>query len=96
MQSLWEQYAAAAAATSLQSYPTLCDPINGSPPGSSVHGISQARVLEWVAIAFSTNALDESLIAGDRFGFKGRQYFYSSELSRMNRGKGLAFKCESL
>ena len=45
--------AAAAAAKSLQSCPTLCDPINGSPPGSSVHGISQARILEWVAISFS-------------------------------------------
>ena len=37
-----------AAAKSLQSYPTLCNPIDGSPPGSSVHGIFQARVLEWV------------------------------------------------
>jgi len=42
-----------AAAASLQSCPTLCNPIDGSPPGSSVHGIFQARVLEWVAIAFS-------------------------------------------
>ena len=45
--------AAAAAAASLQSFPTPCDPIDGSPPGSSVHGIFQARVLEWGAIAFS-------------------------------------------
>ena len=45
--------AAAAAAKSLQSCPALCDPIDGSPPGSSVPGILQARVLEWVAIAFS-------------------------------------------
>ena len=45
--------AAAAAAKSLQSCPTLCDPIDGSPPGSSVHGILQARILEWVAISFS-------------------------------------------
>ena len=45
--------AAAAAAKSLQSSLTLCDPIDGSPPGSSVHGIFQARTLEWVAIAFS-------------------------------------------
>ena len=36
-----------------QSYPTLCDPIDCSPPGSSVHGILQARILEWVAISFS-------------------------------------------
>ena len=41
-----------AAAKSLQSCPTLCDPIDGSPPGSSIHGIFQATVLEWVAIAF--------------------------------------------
>ena len=41
--------AAAAAAKSLQSCPTLCDPIDGSPPGSSIHGIFQARVLEWGA-----------------------------------------------
>ncbi|XP_061245196.1 uncharacterized protein LOC133231042 isoform X2 [Bos javanicus] len=44
---------AAAAAKSLQSCPTLCDPIDGSPPGSPVPGILQARVLEWVAISFS-------------------------------------------
>ena len=35
------------------SCPTLCDPMDSSPPGSSVHGISQARILEWVAISFS-------------------------------------------
>ena len=45
--------AAAAAAKLLQSCPTLCDPMDGSPLGPSVHGIFQARVLEWVAIAFS-------------------------------------------
>ena len=45
--------AAAAAAKSLQSCPTLCDPIDGGPPGSSVPGILQARTLEWVAISFS-------------------------------------------
>ena len=44
---------AAAAAKSLQSCPTLCDPIDGSPPGSPVTGILQARVLKWVAISFS-------------------------------------------
>ena len=37
----------------LQSYPTLCDPMDGSPPGSSVHGILQARILEWVAMPSS-------------------------------------------
>ena len=45
---------AAAAAKSLQSCPTLCDPIDGSPPGSAVPGLLQARTLEWVAISFST------------------------------------------
>ena len=44
---------AAAAAKSLQSCPTLCDPIDGSPPGSSIPGILQARILKWVAISFS-------------------------------------------
>ena len=44
---------AAAAAKSLQSCPTLCDPIDSSPAGSPVPGILQARTLEWVAISFS-------------------------------------------
>ena len=44
---------AAAAAKSLQLCPTLCNPIDSSPPGSSVPGILQARTLEWVAISFS-------------------------------------------
>ena len=44
---------AAAAAKSLQSCPTLCDPIDGSPPGSPVPWVLQARTLEWVAISFS-------------------------------------------
>ena len=46
-------YSAAAAAKSLQSCPTLCDPIDGSPPGSPVPGILQAKTREWVAISFS-------------------------------------------
>ena len=49
----WAYSQNAAAAESLQSCPTLCDPIDGSPPGSPVPGILQARTLEWVAIAFS-------------------------------------------
>ena len=52
-ENLHRLMAAAAAAKSLQSCPTLCDPTDGSPPGSSIHGIFQARVLEWGAIAFS-------------------------------------------
>ena len=51
-----------AAAKSLQSCPTLCDPIDGSPLGSSVLGILQARTLEWVAISFSIFISKESQI----------------------------------
>ena len=51
--SLLREHAAAAAAKSLQSCPNLCDPIDGSPQGSLVPGILQARTLEWVAISFS-------------------------------------------
>ena len=50
---LTQASAAAAAAKLLQSCPTLCDPIDGSPPGSTVPGILQARTMEWVAISFS-------------------------------------------
>jgi len=48
----WVLGSQAAAAKSLQSCPTLCDPIDGSPPGSPVPGTLQARTLEWVAISF--------------------------------------------
>ena len=51
--SLLYQISAAAAAKSLQSCLTLCDPIDGSPLGSSVSGILQARIPEWIAISFS-------------------------------------------
>ena len=47
--------AAAAAAKSLQLCPTLCNPIDGSPPGTAIPGILQARTLKWVAISFSNN-----------------------------------------
>ena len=47
----------AAAAKSLQSCPTLCDPMDSSPPGSSVPGILQARILEWVGISFSNASM---------------------------------------
>ena len=50
--SIYTAAAAAAAAASLQSCPTLCDPVDGSPPGSAIPGILQARTLEWVAISF--------------------------------------------
>ena len=51
--TVWLNYQTATAAKSLQSCPTLCDPIDGSPPGSAVPGILQARTLEWAAISFS-------------------------------------------
>ena len=50
---MWESKRAATTAKLLQSCPTLCDPTDGSPPGSPVPGILQARTLEWVAISFS-------------------------------------------
>ena len=50
---VWMLEYAAAAAKSLQSCPTLCDPIDGSPPGSAIPGVLQVRTLEWVAISFS-------------------------------------------
>ena len=48
-----------AAAKSLQSCPTLCDPRDGTPPGSPIPGILQARILEWVAISFSKTQNNE-------------------------------------
>ena len=63
----------AATAKSLQSCPTLCNPIDGSPPGSTVPGILQARTLEWVAISFS-NALKWSRsVVSDSSRFHGLQ-----------------------
>ena len=56
LRRLWELLSAVAA-KSLQSCPTLCDPIDGSLPGSPIHGIFQARVLEWGAIAFSRDSV---------------------------------------
>ena len=63
MVSIVKPYAAAAAAAkSLQSCLTLCDPIDGTPPGSSVPGILQARILEWVAISFSNERMHAKLL----------------------------------
>ena len=53
---------AAAATKSLQSCPTLCDPIDSSPPGSSISGILQARTLEWVSISFSHACMHAKLL----------------------------------
>ena len=51
---LWLKFYYSTAAKSLQSCPIVCDPIDGSPPGSPIPGILQARTLEWVAISFSS------------------------------------------
>ena len=63
----WLGAAAAAATKSLQSWLTLCDPIDGSPPGSSLRGILQARVLEWAVIAFSTWLGEKTIIISASF-----------------------------
>ena len=55
--------AAATAATLLQSCSTLCDPIDGSPPGSSAPGILQARILDWVAISFSNACMHACMLS---------------------------------
>ena len=71
-----ESDTAAAAAKSLQSRPTLCDPIDGSPPGSPVPGILQARTLEWVAMSFS-NAWKGNFSSQDAFAaYLGPQFPY--------------------
>ena len=57
---------AAATAKLLQSCPTLCSPLDGSPPGSSTHGIFQARVLEWSAVAFSVRQTREEQLYSDK------------------------------
>ena len=59
----WFQTTATAAAKSLQSCPTLCDGIDSSPPGSSVHGILQTRILEWVASPFSNACMHACMLS---------------------------------
>ena len=61
---------AAAAAKSLQSCPTLCDPIDGSPPGSPVPGSLQARTLEWVAISFSIKRAENTTVLTGHYQIK--------------------------
>ena len=60
-----------------QSCPTLSDPMDCSPSGSSIHGIFQARVLEWGATAFSDLQLMESKVSGNRSEMKGINTGYS-------------------
>ena len=85
------KYAAAAAAKSLQSCPTLCDPIDGSPPGSPVPGVLQARILEWVAFSFSRGSSQSrdptqvSCVAGGFLTSWATDQFSRSLCSSMNR-----------
>ena len=85
--------AAAAAAKSLQSCLTLCDPIDGSPPGSAVPGILQARTLEWVAISFSNACMHAKSFSCLRLrGFEklmmGFCFYLCLDFSVFNRGCG--------
>ena len=74
----------AAAAKSLQSCLTLCDPRDGSPPGSPIPGILQPRTLQWVAIAFSENTHDIHVIsAASQTLFLGTQAVNHSEFSAL-------------
>ena len=69
---------AAAAAKSLQSCPTLCDPIDGSPPGSAIPGILQARILEWVVIPSPGDLPDPGDLLNLGISNAGR--FFTTEL----------------
>ena len=72
--------AAAAAAKSLHSCPTLCNPTDGSPPGSLIPGILQARTLEWVAISFSNAWQSQAILLVTHFPFS------STVLTRVAKG----------
>ena len=70
-------FTADAAAKLLQSCPTLCDPIDGSPPGSSVPGILQARILEWAAISFSLSLQHQTLFSPPETSTTERHFHFS-------------------
>ena len=84
---LWRG-SAAAAAKSLRSCPTLCDPIDGSPPGSPVPGILQARTLEWVAISFS-NAWKWKVKSESEVAQSCRTLSYPMDCSPPGRGSAI-------
>ena len=91
---------AAAAAKSLQSCSTLCDPIDGSPPGSSVPGILQARILEWVAISFSNacmhaNSLQSCPTLCDRMDSSPPRLLCPQDSPGKNTGVGCHFLLHS-
>ena len=86
---------AAAAAKSLQSCPTLCDPIGGSPPGSSIPGILKARTLEWAAISFS-DACTLSRCSHVRLCVTPWTAAHQAPLSTDSRGKNTGVGCHCL
>ena len=80
--------AAAAAAKSLQSCPTLCNPMDCSPPGSSIHGLFQARVLEWSAIVAKTVKKKFACNAGNPGSILGSRRFPAE-----GNGNSLLYSC---
>ena len=80
-------------AKSLQSCPTLCDTIDGSPPGSSVRGIFQARVLEWGAIAFSKDIPTGAEIMTSK-GFSGKKHLRFYKQATRNKESGISLIAE--
>ena len=87
--------ATAAAAKSLRSCPTLCDPIYGSPPGSSVPGILQARILEWGAISFSSGCM-LSCFSRAQLRATPRRAAHQAPLSTGLSGKNTGMCCHFL
>ena len=82
-------------AKTLQSCPTLCDPIDSSPPGSSVPGILQTRILEWVAISFSNYRGLECKSRKSRNTWSNRQIWpWSTERSRAKANRVLPRECK--
>ena len=86
-----EMAEAAAAAKSLQSCPTPCDPIDGSPPGSSIPGILQARTLEWVAISFSSAGMHANSPQSERTSKLGPSTTATNKLAKKEKTVGINF-----
>ena len=80
-------------AKSLQSCQTLCDPMDSNPPGSSVHGILQARVLEWVAISFSKDIPTGAEIMTSK-GFSGKKHLRFYKQATRNKESGISLIAE--
>ena len=86
--SLHAQYYMYCCCLVAKSHPTLCDPMNGSPPGSAVYGISQARKLEWVAISFSRGSprpRDQAWVSSLAGGFLAAELPYLYRMKERKR-----------